>query len=420
MKTSSISVVISNGSKKFHLAPLASEMARVNVLVGFLTAGWPSSAVEWIIKRLPRSRRLNRLLDRKEEIPRSLVFANNFAELFIVLGDLLCSYSQSLQQKIHGIAFFIYAFRAKLVLFKTRPNIYHYRNCYGRSSVKFAQKLGAKTLCDHSIAHPIFLSYMVSNQGKYPSEKEMEGLKSELMPLEKMMLQDLEHQDHILVNSDFVKETCIQAGMNCNKIHVVYLGVDDAFFRELENGQINRHLPSSNKLLFAGGWQFRKGIKTLVQALEKTTIPWSLEIAGGMDHDVLKDENLANFMALDVVNYLGIVPRSKLALIMKQHRIFVFPSYCEGSARVIFEAMAAGCYVITTKNSGAIVVNDIHGKIVPVGDFSALKNAVEYALSNPLEIAQIGDNNAALIRSHYRQNHYRDNVLKVYKNICDM
>ena len=40
---------------------------------------------------------------------------------------------------------------------------------------------------------------------------------------------------------------------------------------------------------------------------------------------------------------------------MSRAEVFVFPSLAEGSARVVAMAMAAGCYVITTPNSGSVV-----------------------------------------------------------------
>jgi glycosyltransferase involved in cell wall biosynthesis len=417
MTNKSMTVVISNGSKKFHLAPLAAEMAKAKLLSGFLTAGWPSGWMKWIAACFPRSSRLIRLLDRKEAIPDSLVSANNFVECFIIVGDLVRKYSQTLQQKIHGVGFYFYAKSAKNLLSSRMPDVYHYRNCYGRESVPFAQRLGIKTLCDHSIAHPLFLSYMVTNCGKYPNNDELKKAADSLMPLEKFMLSDLGHNDHLLVNSEFVKKTCVLAGMDPRMIHVVYWGIDEAFYSKLSTVSVNRYPSTANKMLFAGGWQFRKGILTLIEALSGSACAWKLEIAGGADAEVISRPFIKSFMENSSVKYHGIVPRSELAEIMKKHRIFVFPSYCEGSARVIFEALAAGCYVITTETSGSIVKNNVHGRIVQAGNAVALRNAIDYALLNPVEVAQIGDRNALLIRDKFRQIHYRENVLDVYQEI---
>ena len=47
--------------------------------------------------------------------------------------------------------------------------------------------------------------------------------------------------------------------------------------------------------------------------------------------------------------------------------IFLFPSLVEGSAKVIFEAMASGCAVITP-NSGSIVEHNKGGFVVKAGN----------------------------------------------------
>jgi glycosyltransferase involved in cell wall biosynthesis len=97
----------------------------------------------------------------------------------------------------------------------------------------------------------------------------------------------------------------------------------------------------------------------------------------------------------------------------------VFPSYCEGSARVIFEAMSAGCFIITTPNSGSIVNHGEHGYLVPPGDVIALTAAIEDALARPEMVAQIGKRNSELVRTQYRQKDYALKVANVYDTILD-
>ena len=102
---------------------------------------------------------------------------------------------------------------------------------------------------------------------------------------------------------------------------------------------------------------------------------------------------------------------------MSVHNIFVFPSFCEGSARVIFEAMAVGCFIITTPNSGSIVKDGVHGSIVPAGDHRALALAIDYALSNPQIVGEIGLRNAFLVRTKYRQSDYVAKVVSIYQEV---
>ncbi len=97
--------------------------------------------------------------------------------------------------------------------------------------------------------------------------------------------------------------------------------------------------------------------------------------------------------------------------------IFVFPSYCEGSARVIFAAMACGCFIITTPNSGSIVRHMEHGLLVPAGDATALAQAIAWARESPDFVAKIGWLNSCLVRAEYRQDQYADKIRTVYRSI---
>ena len=73
---------------------------------------------------------------------------------------------------------------------------------------------------------------------------------------------------------------------------------------------------------------------------------------------------------------IGHLPWAELAERMSLADVFVFPSFAEGSARVVSMAMACGCCIITTPNSGSIVQEKIHGNVVAPGDANELLSFV--------------------------------------------
>lgn len=413
------SALVSGGSYKFHMAPLAAELAATGSLTGYITAGWPSGYQEQLAKLFPQNPGWKRFLDRKEAIPDDKLHSQPLTELFIKLGDVLFgARSRYLQQQMHRLAFGLYRSKAKALLGQSRPDVYHYRNCYGGSSVTYARELGIPTLCDHSIAHPLALHNMERHQGQWPAPEQLSEISASLSPLERAMMSDLALADYLLVNSDFVKQTCVQMGWSADDIYVVYLGIDDSFRSALDHARslVTQNHPA-NCLLFAGGWQQRKGAETLAKALEKLPGDWQLTIAGGVDPDVTRIETVQALMARPNVHAMGILPRAELAKVMVAHRIFVFPSYCEGSARVVFEALAAGCYVITTPNSGSIVQDRVHGRVVPVNDEHALAQAILEAIQDPQMVENIGIKNQALVAEKYLQSDYGTRVRAVYEDV---
>jgi glycosyltransferase involved in cell wall biosynthesis len=411
-------IVISAGSYKFHLSPLAVEIAKRGQLAVFITAGWPIGWQKWIAELFPKSRGWQRFLDRYEPIPNPLVWSIPTCEIVLKFGDVFIrKYSQKWQQKIHKFGFLIYANHASGLIKKTRPDIYHYRNCYGGKSVEIAKELGIVALCDHSIGHPICLDWMEKNSGAWPNIEVFDDIRKNTLPLYKKMEEDLSVANHVLVNSDFVKRTCIHAGMDPEKIHVAYLGIDNSFLEAISNSPKDISGCAENSLLYAGGWQRRKGVQTIVDALNSINKEWTLDIAGGVEPEAMTLPGMQAFFIKNNVKHLGIIPRNKLASLMRRHRIFIFPSYCEGSARVIFEAMAAGCYIITTENSGSIVEDNIHGRLIEPGDFIGLRDAIEEAFCNPQMVDEIRERNASLVLNEYTQTNYGNRVGEVYKDI---
>ena len=187
----------------------------------------------------------------------------------------------------------------------------------------------------------------------------------------------------LAVASGLDMETAIQlanvaAGIVVSNTYMsatTYSGVDDAFFAQVPQRE---SATDAFRMLFAGSFEKRKGAETLISALGcLNNIPWQLEIAGPLDTGVV--DRHREFFVDARVTCLGLLSRPDLAKAMSRADVFIFPSLAEGSARVIFEALACGCFVITTPNSGSIVEEGVHGSVVSAGDSSSLARAVENA-----------------------------------------
>jgi len=268
-------------------------------------------------------------------------------------------------------------------------------------------------LCDHSIAHPAVLQYLVDHQGRLPAN----GQKGPMDRLWQDILADIEQSDHVLVNSDFVKETFVHQGWAPERVHVIYLGVDAAFLDAIPS-RVNGAGREKNgvRLLFGGCFERRKGAEVLIQALlQLDDLPWRLEIAGPIADDIQRQYH--SFLKGSRVEHKGLLSRKKLAEWMAEGGIFVFPSLAEGSARVVFEALACGCYPITTPNSGSIVEDGVHGRLIPAGDVEALAEAIRKALGDRGQLVEIGRRNAALVHTSYRQSDYGEKLITLYDRL---
>ncbi len=101
------------------------------------------------------------------------------------------------------------------------------------------------------------------------------------------------------------------------------------------------------------------------------------------------------------LEYLG--PSSDVRNVLAQARIFVLPSYREGTPRSVLEAMATGRTVITSDAPGCreTVKNGENGFLVPIQNVDALANAMEYAINHPEMISRMAEASWRLARDRY-------------------
>lgn len=131
--------------------------------------------------------------------------------------------------------------------------------------------------------------------------------------------------------------------------------------------------PKPGRVLFAGHAGLRKGIPYLAAAATelRTTCP-SIEVvvAGGVSGGLRDRPELA------ALTLLGHLDRDRMAAEFRCADVMVLPTLAEGSATVVYEAMAAGVPVVTTRSAGSVMRDGHEGYIVPERDSAALAAAV--------------------------------------------
>jgi glycosyltransferase involved in cell wall biosynthesis len=85
----------------------------------------------------------------------------------------------------------------------------------------------------------------------------------------------------------------------------------------------------------------------------------------------------------EAVEMTGPVPRAAMASHFAWADVFLLPSLCEGSATVVYEALAASLPVVCTVNTGSVVRDGIEGVIVPIRDSEAIVEALARLARDP-------------------------------------
>ncbi|MBM4276213.1 MAG: glycosyltransferase family 4 protein, partial [Deltaproteobacteria bacterium] len=128
-----------------------------------------------------------------------------------------------------------------------------------------------------------------------------------------------------------------------------------------------------------GGVSLGKGPQYLFKALE---ILDTRKISARMVGPVTIVEPYRTWLR-ERVELVGYRPRPEMRRHYEWGDLFVFPSICEGSATVNYEALAAGLPVITTPNAGSVVRDGVEGFIAPIRDAASLAARIELLAANP-------------------------------------
>lgn len=170
--------------------------------------------------------------------------------------------------------------------------------------------------------------------------------------------------DIITIPSSFAFRTFIDAGIPEEKLRKVPYGVDIGRYKKIADPRTG-----SFDVLFVGQVSFRKGIPYLLEAFRLLRHPHKrLRIVGAIQPEI--EPYLASQELPDQVEFLKPVPRDDLQDLMSRAHVMVIPSIEEGLALVQGIALACGCPVIGTTNSGAedLYTDGKEGFIVPIRD----------------------------------------------------
>lgn len=282
---------------------------------------------------------------------------------------------------VTSVSFELYSYLANRTIMNT-PDL---RNCRLLVRAGFGSKIKKSNrflIIDASLAHPMTLPTLLKS-GEF-------GLTSaeQLSRIDKLILNDAINADLILVNSDFVRDSYIYAGIDAKRIVVAYLPPLPIFL-ETPNKRISRK--TGLQILFAGGLERRKGIvliREVADILQQAKMNFNLRLIGNWGLvDLEVKEALLNNPHVIIKSW---IPESELAAEMTNADIFLFPSYAEGGARVVTEAMALGKAVITTWNSGSPITHGYDGIISPLESKVLvnwiLKLAIDLTLKSEIEV----------------------------------
>jgi glycosyltransferase involved in cell wall biosynthesis len=121
------------------------------------------------------------------------------------------------------------------------------------------------------------------------------------------------------------------------------------------------------------------------------------------------------------VHFVGEAPRAQVLSYMKHADVFVCTSREETGPIVVFEAMALGKAVISTKVGAAseVITSGANGYLIDVDDFAALTRAIVSLIQQPEQVAALGGAARATYEQSLTLDRYGSELLKVFASVMN-
>lgn len=234
----------------------------------------------------------------------------------------------------------------------------------GMEFLRYAKERGRKVAIDMMIT-PVAHRIVREERARFPEWEDQSSSDDELRE---------ERIQHIIEVADLL--TC--PGHNVLDGLRAYPGFDERKARVVPygcgydyQGRVNQPVP--RRVLFAGTADLRKGIHYLAEAAQKLRAfdpRYEVRVAGSVSERVRSRPECADLTLLGRVSQQAMMQEFLTA------DVLVLPTLAEGSASVVYEALAVGAPTITTRSAGSIVRDGVDGVIIPERDAMAITDAV--------------------------------------------
>ena len=236
------------------------------------------------------------------------------------------------------------------------------------------QSRGSHFICDRGSSHQRYQEAIVSEEfRRWGVDREVSDIRDTLRE-ERIY----EMADAITVPSSFAARSFIESGVPAKKIWVIPYGVRLEQFGKLGDPPDDRF-----QVLFAGAVGLRKGFPYLLEAFAKLKRTNKLlRVAGALQPEM---KRVLERLPRENVEFLGNVSQRRLAELMSTSHVMVLPSIEEGLALVQGQALACGCPVLASTNTGGedLFADGVQGFILPVRSADAIAEKLQMLADDP-------------------------------------
>ena len=252
----------------------------------------------------------------------------------------------------------------------------------GLHAGRAAQRIGGYFICDRGSSHIRFQDSILRDEYARWGLA-FTGVDPRIIDKEE---NEYEQADRITVPSEFVRRSFISRGIPEAKLAKVVYGARLERFKKVADPA-----PDQFRVLWVGAVSIRKGFLDLLDAFRRVNHPKkTLTVVGIVTAEI---KSLLAGRDLTGVFFCGAVANEQLPRIYSTVHVFVLPSLEEGLAMVQGEALACGCPVIATPNTGSedLFTDGVEGFIVPVRSPEVISERLQQLADDDQLRAQMAD-----------------------------
>jgi sugar transferase (PEP-CTERM/EpsH1 system associated) len=231
---------------------------------------------------------------------------------------------------------------------------------------------------------------------------------------------------YIAVSKDLEQWLITTVGVNPNRVHQIYNGVDHARFNAVSPvpegipagflnddvcviGTVGRLAAVKDQVSLIKAFAALRASRPerVVKLMLVGDGPLRAELENCVsEHQLHEDVWLAG-------------DRSDVPDLMAQMDLFVLPSLVEGISNTILEAMSSGLPVIATQTGGnpELVKDEFNGQLFPVGDVDALAKALEDWIDHPAKRVSTGAAAQQWVRQNFDWSQTVNHYIMVYDTL---
>jgi len=188
----------------------------------------------------------------------------------------------------------------------------------------------------------------------------------------------------ILSVSQALKQVLVEYGVQDEKVHVVYNGVNKDVFYPSD-------LQNKNTIVFVGNLIPEKGVRELIAAYKRLSEIRSdvkLKIIGQGPLSIELESMKGQLANPDNLQLMGSIALELVAKELRESSVLVLPSYREGVPNVILESLASGVPVVASNVGGIPEVLSSNAGII-VDNLATLDEALLLSLNKNWDKASI-------------------------------